>query len=123
MRRGCPRTLADAYEGRRLRNGVGGEVVQLHAVVVAQTPHELTGGGVESPLMKVNEAHHVPLRGLRLLMMRRENDPCRPARVGVGHQLPAVDEPLEGVRGHVGPVPRPNPEVLNHGWGGSGERV
>jgi hypothetical protein len=57
------------------------------------------------------------------LMMRRRNDPCRPARVGVGRQLPSIDEPLEGVRGHVGPVPWPDPEVLNHGWGGSGERV
>jgi hypothetical protein len=56
-------------------------------------------------------------------MIRRRNDPCRSARVGVGRQLPAVNEPLEGVRVHVGPVPRPDPKVLNHGWGGSGERV
>jgi hypothetical protein len=73
--------------------------------------------------MKANEDHYVPLRGLRLLMMRRRNDPCRHARVGVGRQLPAFDEPLEGVRGHIGPVPQRDPEVLNHGWGESGERV
>jgi hypothetical protein len=30
---------------------------------------------------------------------------------------------LEGVHVRVGPVPRPDPEVLNHGWGGSRERV
>jgi hypothetical protein len=29
--------LTNAYEGRRLRNGVGGEVVQLHAAVVPET--------------------------------------------------------------------------------------
>jgi hypothetical protein len=35
--------LVDGYEGRRLRNGVGGKVVQLHVIVVAQPPHEPAG--------------------------------------------------------------------------------
>jgi hypothetical protein len=45
--------------------------VQLHTVVVAQPSHEIAGGGVESPLMQENEAHHIPLWGLRPLMLLR----------------------------------------------------
>jgi hypothetical protein len=46
-------------------------------------------------LVQTSEAHHVPLRELRLLVSRP------PARVGVGRQPPAGDETLDGVRVHV----------------------
>jgi hypothetical protein len=97
---------ADYDEGHRLQNGVGGEVVELHIVVVAQPPHEPSNWGIEPPLVQAGEAHHIPLWGARLMVPRWRHDPHRPIWVGVGRQLPAGDKPLEGVLIHVRPAPR-----------------
>jgi hypothetical protein len=45
--------------GGRLRDGVGGEVVQLHPIVVAQPPHEPARGGLEAALVHADEADNV----------------------------------------------------------------
>jgi hypothetical protein len=41
-------SLVDSDEGSRLRDGIGGKVVELHPVVVAQPPHESARRGVEA---------------------------------------------------------------------------
>jgi hypothetical protein len=92
---------------------LGGEVVQLHAIVVAEPPHEPPGGTVESPLVQTNEAHNVPRRGLRLLMPRRQDDPRWPVQVSVGRQLPVGNQPFKEVCIHIGATPQP--DLLNHG--------
>ena len=51
--------LADSDEDRRLRDGVGAEVVQLHPVVLAQRPHESADGDAKSPLVESHETHDV----------------------------------------------------------------
>ena len=43
--------FADFDEDRCLRNGVGGEVVQLLPVMVAERPDESAGGDAEAPLI------------------------------------------------------------------------
>ena len=43
--------LADGDEDRRLRNGIGGEVVQLYPIMVAERPDETAGGDAEAPLV------------------------------------------------------------------------
>ena len=55
--------LADGDEDRRLRNGVGGEVMQLHLVVVAKRPNEAAGGNAETPLVEPRQADDVAARG------------------------------------------------------------
>ena len=59
--------LADGDEDRRLRDGVGAEVVQLHSVVFAHRPHESADGNAESPLVEPHEAHDVALGGFGLV--------------------------------------------------------
>src|SRR6185436_13951759 len=55
--------LADGDEDRRLRDGVGAEIVQLHSVVLAQSPHKLADGDAEAPVVEAHEAYDVALRG------------------------------------------------------------
>jgi len=43
--------LADGDEDRRLRDSVGGEVVQLHLITAAERAEELVGGDTEAPLV------------------------------------------------------------------------
>jgi hypothetical protein len=50
MHRDPQESLADGDEGGHLRNGVRGEVVKLHPVMVAQPPHEPARGTVEATL-------------------------------------------------------------------------
>jgi hypothetical protein len=57
-------SITNGHEGSRLRDSVGGEVVKLHPVVVAQPPHEPAHGGVESTLVHVDEAHDVARWGV-----------------------------------------------------------
>jgi hypothetical protein len=43
--------LTDGDKGGHLRYGIGGEVVELHPVVVAQPPHEAARQGSEDVFM------------------------------------------------------------------------
>jgi hypothetical protein len=45
-----------------LRDGVGAEIVQLHPIDVQNRPHETTCRHSEPPLMKRDEAQHIPRR-------------------------------------------------------------
>ena len=58
--------LANGDEDRRLRDRVGGEVVQLHLVVLAERTDESPGGDAEHPLVQPCQADDVAARGLRL---------------------------------------------------------
>jgi hypothetical protein len=63
--------LADADEGGRLRNRVGGEVVKLHPVVVAQPPHKAAHRRGEATLVMPDEANDVVVRRVGLPVRRR----------------------------------------------------
>ena len=67
--------LADGDEDRRLRDGVGAEVVQLRSIVIAQRPHEPADGDAEASLVKAHEAHDIALRGLRLGLLWPRGNP------------------------------------------------
>jgi hypothetical protein len=43
--------LVDGDEDRRLRDSVGGEVVQLHLIMAAERAEEPVGGDTEAPLV------------------------------------------------------------------------
>jgi hypothetical protein len=59
VHRDAQESLVDDDKGGCLRDGVGGEVVKLHLVVVAQPPHKLARGGVEAALVQADEADDV----------------------------------------------------------------
>ena len=69
--------LADGDEDRRLRDGIGAEVVQLRSIIIAQRPHKPADGDAEASLVKAHEAHNVALRGLRLGLVRMRGNPRR----------------------------------------------
>jgi hypothetical protein len=69
--------LANADEGGPLRNRVGGEVVQLHPVVVAQSAHEVARRHGEAAFMVLDEADHIAEQRVELPIRRRQNDPRR----------------------------------------------
>ena len=73
--------LADGDDDRRLRDGVGAEVVQLYSVVFAQRPHESADGYAKSSLVELHEAHDVAVGGIRLglLRPRGESTPDAPS--------------------------------------------
>jgi hypothetical protein len=58
--------LANRHENGRLRNGVGVEVMQLHAIVVQERPHEAARRHSKPPLMEGDETYHVPWRRSRV---------------------------------------------------------
>ena len=97
--------LADGDEDRRLRDGVGAKIVQLHSVVLAQGPHELADGDAEAPFVEAHEAYDVALRGLRLRLIRARGDPRRRPRVGVPRQQPIGDQLLQNRDGGGGLPP------------------
>ena len=58
--------LADDDKDGCLRDGVGVEVVKLHAVVMRERPHELVRRQAETTLVERHEAHNVPVAWPRL---------------------------------------------------------
>jgi hypothetical protein len=58
------KALTDADECGRLRDRVGREIVELHAVVEAKSPHEAARRRHEAPLVEADEANHIAARGL-----------------------------------------------------------
>ena len=89
-----PVSLADSDEDRRLRDGVGAEVVQLHPIVLAQRPHEPTHRNTEPPLVEPHEAHDVARGGIRLCLLRPRGDPRRRPLVGFsGSSLSSTSRP------------------------------
>jgi len=84
-----------ATKTARLRDGIGAEVVQLHSVVLAQSPHEPAYGDAEASLVEPHEAHDVALRGLRLGLLRKRGNPRRRPRIGDPRQQPVGDQLLQ----------------------------
>ena len=112
--------LADSDEDGHLRNGIGVEVVELHAIVVRERPHESVHRNAEAALVKGYEAHDVTVARPRLWLGRR-SDPLWP--VGVRHRTKesAVDERLKHLHGDVRWIPRvclDDNDVTGHECGG-----
>jgi hypothetical protein len=94
---------------------LGGRVVNLHPVMVAQPPHELAHGSVEAMLMQPHEADDAALRRVGLPVQQRCDHP-----LGLGHRRPTstacqapappvmVSPPLTGATGR-GPAPKSEP--------------
>ena len=98
--------LANGDVDRRLRDGVGAEVVQLHSIVLAQSPHEPADGDAEASLVEANEADDVALRGLWLGLVWVRGNPRRRPRVGVPRQQPVGDQLRQNRHGGGGLPPR-----------------
>ena len=58
-------------------DGVGGEVLELYAVVVVERPHEASRRGSEAVAVELGEGDDVALRRIRLRAIRRWHDPLR----------------------------------------------
>jgi hypothetical protein len=105
--------LADADEGGRLRNRVGGEVVKLHPVVVAQPAHEAARQRGEA-LVVPDEADDVAVRRVGLSIYRRWNEPRRGRPLHVWRQLTAVHELVQGELRHRRSIPWQ--QIQHHDW-------
>jgi hypothetical protein len=88
-------SLADRRKDGGLRDGVGGEVVELHPVVVEKRPHEDRRRDTEPPLVEAYEAHHVAFRRGRLPMGRRRRNPLRLRPTRPRPQQPIRDQILQ----------------------------
>jgi hypothetical protein len=93
-------TFAHADERRRLRNGVQREVVQLHAVVVAQRPHEATRRRRESALVEADETDDVAERRVGLPLVQLRHDPHRGAPILVRRELTGGYQVAQGKPRH-----------------------
>jgi hypothetical protein len=65
--------LADRRIDRRLRDGVGIEVMQLHPVVVRERPHEAARRHPEPTLVERDEADHIARGQGRLILILGRN--------------------------------------------------
>jgi hypothetical protein len=65
--------FANRREDGCLRDGVGAKIVQLHPVEVQNRPHEMTCRHSEPPLVKRDEAQHIPWRRGRGGSTRRDH--------------------------------------------------
>ena len=53
--------LADGDEDRRLRDGIGAEIVQLRSVMIAQCPHKPADRDAEASFVETHEAYDVAI--------------------------------------------------------------
>jgi hypothetical protein len=97
--------LAHADEGGRLQDCVRGEVVQLHAVVVAQPAHEAARRRHEATLVVADEADDVVVQRVGLPIRRQRDDPRRGLPVHIRRQLAAVLELVQRELRHRRAVP------------------
>jgi hypothetical protein len=103
--RGDPQVpLAHRYEDGGLRDGVRGEVVQLHPIVVQDRLHEATRRHAESPLMEGDEAHDVP-RWWGWNDSAHGRDPLRSLLIGERTEQTLADQILQVARRHRGKKP------------------
>jgi hypothetical protein len=90
--------LADADECGRLRDRVRREVVELHAVVVAEGPHEAAHRRHEAALMESDEADHVAARRVGRSLPFRRHDPLGRLSVLVRRELAAGHQLVQASR-------------------------
>jgi hypothetical protein len=94
--RGGPReAFADADERGRLRDRVRREVVQPHAVVEAQRPHEAARRRCETALVEADEADDIAERRVGHSVPRRRLDPLRGLPVHIRRQLAADNQQVQ----------------------------
>jgi hypothetical protein len=96
--------LAHRYEDGGLRDGVRGEVVQLHPIVVQDRPHEAAHRHTESPLVEGDKAHDVPRRWGRSGSAHGRN-PLRSLLIGERTKQALADQILQVTRRHRGKGP------------------
>jgi hypothetical protein len=87
--------FADADKRGRLRDRVRREVVQLQAVVVAQTPHEAARRRLEAALVEAEEADDVAVRGVGNSAPLRRHDPLRGLLFHIRRQLAAGHQQVQ----------------------------
>ena len=108
--------LADGNEDGRLCDGVGVEVVELHAIVVRERLHEPIRRDAEAALVKGDEAHDVAVARPRL-WLAVQSDPLWLGGVRHRTKESAVDERLECLHGNIGRIPGvrlDNNDVADH---------
>ena len=96
--------LADGNKDSRLSDGVGIKIVELHAVVVRERPHEPVRRDTEAALVEGDEAHDVAVAGPQLRLTVRSNS-LRPTRVCHRAEQSTVDKRLEHLLGDVRRIP------------------
>ena len=111
--------LADGDEDGRLRDAVRVEVVELHAIVMRERPHESVRQQDEAMLVKGHEAHDIAVAWPRL-WLTQWSDPLRPIGVGNRTEKAIIDERLECLHGYVRQTPRVclNDNGTGHGCDG-----
>jgi hypothetical protein len=90
VRQDPQKSLTDGDEGSCLQDGVRGEVVELHPVMVAQPLHEPAHRGGEAALVQADEADDVAVQGVRLSVRRWRDHPCRVRAITGRQQLPSI---------------------------------
>jgi hypothetical protein len=90
--------FADADERGRQRDRVRREVVQLHAVVVTQSPHEAARRRRETALVEADEADDVVERWVGHSVPLRRLDPFRGLPVHIRRQLAAGHQHIQRQR-------------------------
>jgi hypothetical protein len=97
--------FANRREDGCLRDGVGAEIVQLHPVYVQNCPHETTCRHSEPPLVKRDEAQHIPQRRGRGGSARRGH-PLRLRATGERTKQTIGNKGLQIIRRDGGERPR-----------------
>ena len=112
--------FADGDEDGRLHDGVGVEVVELHAVIMRERPHEQIRRDAKAALLKGDEAYDVAIAGPRLSLTVRSN-PLWPGGVCHWAKESAVDKRLKHLLGDIRwilGVRLDNDDVAGHGCDG-----
>jgi hypothetical protein len=85
--------LADGRKNGSLRDGIRGEMVELHPKIVGDGLHESARRHPESPLVEGDKVDHVALRQRRFLVVGWRHPPLRQISVGprtketIAHEL------------------------------------
>jgi hypothetical protein len=66
VRRDTQKSLAEGSEEGCVRDGIGGKVVKLHPVMVAQPPHEAARRGGEAALVQPDEVDDIAVGSVGL---------------------------------------------------------
>jgi hypothetical protein len=98
-------SFANRREDGCLRDGVGTEVVQLHPVDMQNRPHKTACRHSEPPLVKGDEAHHIPRRRGRGGSARRGH-PLRLRVTGERAKQTISNKGLQVIRRDGGERPR-----------------
>jgi hypothetical protein len=98
--------LTNAHERGRLRDRVRREVVKLHAVVVAERPHETTRRRREASLVEADEANHIATRRVGRVVPGWRHDPLGRPAILVRRQLAGGHQLVQGQPRHRRALPR-----------------